>query len=212
MPVRKVVRPTGRGVRGYFPSRKMGRMIAWESLLERDAILRFEFSSAIIRYEEQPQHVYYEQDGVTREYIPDFELIFDTGEVMHIEVKPSNKLKEPENAKKYAAIAEHYVAIGMPFRILSEKEIRSQPSLTNLQRLARYLPRDTEENLDLYLQNLSLLPGRTIEGASIVCGDALPVYKLLATGHYWFDINQPLTENTEIYPGEKESRNASLFF
>ncbi len=212
MPVRKVVRPTGRGVRGYFPSRKMKRMVAWESLLERDAILRFEFSSAVIRYEEQPQDIYYEQDGATRHYIPDFALTFNTGEIMHIEVKPARKLRDPDIERKYKAIADHYAAIGMSFRILSEKEIRSQPSLSNLQRLARYLPNTSDTSLHTYIQDLSLLPARTLEGASIVCGDALPIYQLLAAGLYWFDIDQPLSANSRIYPRNKESENASILF
>lgn len=212
MPVRKVVRPTGRGVRGHFPSRKMGRMIAWESLLERDAILRFEFSAGVIRYEEQPANIYYEHEGKTRHYIPDFELILKDGVIMHIEVKPHKKLVQSDNKSKYAAITKHYADIGVAFRILTEREIRVEPSISNLQRLARHIPRDENKCLDTYVESLALLPAQTLGGAVVVCGDELPVYQLLAAGHYSFDLNEPLSIHTNIYPNQKESKDAALLF
>ncbi len=63
MPVRKVVTPSGRKVRGYFPSKKMGRMVAWESQIELDAILLFEFSPGVISFQEQPEKIQYYVNG-----------------------------------------------------------------------------------------------------------------------------------------------------
>lgn len=54
MSSRKVVTRRGRRIRGYFPSHKCGQMIAWESLLERDAILLLEFSQGVVSYRHQP--------------------------------------------------------------------------------------------------------------------------------------------------------------
>lgn len=54
MLVRKVITRRGRRFRGYFPSRKLGRMVAWESLTERDVILLLEFSPGVLSYQEQP--------------------------------------------------------------------------------------------------------------------------------------------------------------
>ncbi len=50
MLARKVVTRRGRRFRGYYPSAKLGRMVAWESLLERDAILLIEFSPGVLTY------------------------------------------------------------------------------------------------------------------------------------------------------------------
>jgi hypothetical protein len=44
--------------------------VEWESLLERDAILLFEFSPGVVSYQEQPEMIEYEQDGVMRRYYP----------------------------------------------------------------------------------------------------------------------------------------------
>ena len=71
---RTVVRPSGGIVRGKFPSRKNGRMVHYEGLLELDAIYLFETSLRIVRYREQP-HTYLYPDGEKlRRYTPDFEL------------------------------------------------------------------------------------------------------------------------------------------
>lgn len=59
MTLRDVVNRSGRGFRGYFPSRKMKEMIGWESILERNAIYLFEFSPGVVCYYAQPELVYY---------------------------------------------------------------------------------------------------------------------------------------------------------
>lgn len=210
MPVRKVVRPTGRGVRGQFPSRKMGRMISWESTLERDAIIYLEMSPAIVRYEEQPANIYYDDDGLTRRYVPDFEAVLTSGEVVHIEVKPSHKLLEPELAAKYDKIRKHYAGTGIRFCFLTEKEVRVEPFLSNLEKLMKHRPRNGDEDLNSHLQSLSLLPAKTIGGAAAVCGGELPVYQLIAAGHLKCDLTQPLSASTLIRPNGEEDDDAEL--
>jgi hypothetical protein len=56
---RNIISPSGGIVRGKFPSRKNGRIIHHEGLLELDAIYLFEASPQIVRYREQPQKIYY---------------------------------------------------------------------------------------------------------------------------------------------------------
>lgn len=129
MAVRNVVTPSGRRVRGYFPSRKMGRLIAWESQLERDAILLLEFSPGVLRYREQPERVHFQLDGDAALYIPDFELELADGQMMHVEVKPAAKLEKPDIALRFEAIARHYARIGRGLRILTEAHIRRTPLL-----------------------------------------------------------------------------------
>jgi hypothetical protein len=211
MPVRKVVRPTGRGKRGRFPSRKMGRSISWESLLERDGVLYLEMSPAVVRYEEQPANIYYEHEGQIRHYIPDFEAVLSSGEIIHIEVKPSYKLVQPELARKYASIKKHYAEIGMRFLILTEKELQVEPFLSNLNRLFQHLPRDFDAPLDEHIKSLDLLPARTITGAAAVCGSEQIVYRLIAAGHLQCDLTKPLSGSTEIQRNGKDARDESIF-
>jgi len=58
MPVRKVSNHGG-NVIGGFPSAKMERMIALESLLERNFIYLLEYAQSVEWFEEQPLSIEY---------------------------------------------------------------------------------------------------------------------------------------------------------
>lgn len=111
-------------------------MVEWESLLERDAILLFEFSAGIKSYQEQPELIFYEQDGEMRRYYPDFSITLSNGEVIHLEVKPISKFNSADIVNKFNAVMRHYDRIGREFKILVDNNIRTEPRLTNLKRLA----------------------------------------------------------------------------
>jgi len=135
---RKVVTRSGRRYRGYFPSWKMKRHIEWESLLERDAILLFEFSRGVASYREQPEMIEYEFEGEIHRYYPDFEVILKSGEIIHFEVKPASKLTSAELIKKLSAIKLHYERMGRDFRILSSDQIQKYPRHSNLMCLTKF--------------------------------------------------------------------------
>ena len=121
---RKVVTRSGRGFRGYFPSKKLNRLVQFESLLERDAIQLFENAKDIIRFKEQPTIIYYYLDGEPKKYYPDFELELSCEQIVHVEVKPSIKLANLEISRKYRAINKHYLTRDESFVVLTEKELR----------------------------------------------------------------------------------------
>ncbi|WP_230369777.1 Tn7 transposase TnsA N-terminal domain-containing protein [Paludibacterium denitrificans] len=99
---REVVRPTGTIVRGKFPSRKNGRMVDHEGLLELDAIYLFECSPEIVRYREQPLTLTYPDGHRLRRYTPDFELVLRSGEIILVEIKPTRSLVNDEVQHKLA--------------------------------------------------------------------------------------------------------------
>ncbi len=212
MAVRNVVTPSGRRVRGYFPSRKMGRLIAWESQLERDAILLLEFSPGVLRYREQPERVHFQLDGDAALYIPDFELELADGQMMHVEVKPAAKLEKPDIALRFEAIARHYARIGRGLRILTEAHIRRTPLLQNLQLLAYHLGRHDQAEQRRLLDALWRSPAQTVDAAAAVLGGVKFVYRLLAAGCYRCDLDQPVSSATPIRPYVKEVDHASLLF
>ncbi|WP_408283113.1 TnsA endonuclease N-terminal domain-containing protein [Paraburkholderia aspalathi] len=103
-PARQVVRPTGGIFRGRFPSRKSGRSVAFESLIERDALLLFEFSRGVASCREQPYSIRYTFEGRSRKYTPDFELSLASGAVLLIEVKPEDKALAPDEGRRLRRI------------------------------------------------------------------------------------------------------------
>lgn len=122
---RKVVTRSGRGFRGYFPSKKLNRHVEFESILERDAIQIFEGSSDVVRYQEQPTIVfYYDETGLPKKYYPDFELELENGKFFHVEVKPLAKMKKPKILKKYLAISKCYGSRQEHFVLLTEQQLR----------------------------------------------------------------------------------------
>ncbi|PPD55084.1 MAG: hypothetical protein CTY12_01890 [Methylotenera sp.] len=132
---RKVVTRSGRGFRGYFPSKKLNRSVQFESLLERDAIKLFESSKEVVTYKEQPTIIYYYLDDIQKRYHPDFELVLQDGDIVHVEVKPSIHLTTIKLSVKYQAIAQSYFSRAETFVVLTENELRAGASLDLYQTL-----------------------------------------------------------------------------
>lgn len=211
MLARKVVTRRGRRFRGYYPSAKLGRMVAWESLLERDAILLIEFSPGVLTYREQPVEIRYPFGEDTRSYFPDFEISLVNGERVHVEVKTVAELSRPDVSAKFAAVAEHYERINLDFIFLTDEEIRREPLQTNLRTLS-YLSHRAEPtgwNAHKLSQMLgdSAVPFRDCESK---LGKAL-TQRLIAGGKLETDLHLPMAGDTPVFVA-KGGDHATLLF
>jgi hypothetical protein len=112
-------------------------MVSYESLLERDAMYLFEHSPGVKTYREQPELIMYEYQGVIRKYYPDFEVVLNSGKVIHVEVKPKAKLQQLALLLKFKAIAQRYENHPASFLILTEDKIRKEPLHSNLKLIDR---------------------------------------------------------------------------
>jgi len=152
--VRKVITRRGRGFRGKFPSRKLGRMVHWESLVERDLILHMEYDPLVANYQEQPTVIeYYDEQGKVRSYFPDFLVQRADGSEYLVEAKPASRLLTPKVRDKLAAVALRLKEMGREFRVMTDVVIRQQPRFDNLSRIhdavrgSSDLDRDTTPSL-----------------------------------------------------------------
>ena len=214
MPVRKVVTPSGRGYRGYEPSKKMGRMIACESALEKDAVLLFEFSPGVVSIEEQPEKIHFYVNGEQHTYFPDFAVVLVHGEIIHVEVKPASKLRKRALRERLAHIAKHYASKNRSFRLLTDTEIRVEPRLSNL-KLLSYHHRTCDPDgsrISDWVSQLTILPARTVAGAIAVLGDEAKVYRLIASGHISCDLSEPIVPQSKITINRKGGQNDALLF
>ena len=109
LPKRKP-KKTFRSVTGYFPSKKNGRSIFFESMLEKTLFITLEFDENVLTYLEQPVKIEYEFNNRKRSYHPDCLVNYKNGKSKLIEVKYSTELLEKKDeleikfnqAKKYA--------------------------------------------------------------------------------------------------------------
>lgn len=126
MPVRKIPK-TFRSVTGRFPSViNGGRLIGYESRLERDFYLKLEFDRTVASYEEQPRRY----NGIVNDkkvsYTPDTLITFLDGKPKRIvEVKFQHDLDEhaAELEPRFSLARNHARENGEDFAIVTEVEV-----------------------------------------------------------------------------------------
>jgi len=197
---RTIVRPTGGIVRGKFPSRKNGRMVHHEGLLELDAIYLFEISPAIAGYREQAATIHY-PDGVRlRRYTPDFELTLVTGETILVEVKPRSSMAHQEIKHKLQCVGQHLHRSSQRFVILDDDVLRKEPRQANVRaiyhRAKRVPPTRSECQISLE-RTCQHFPLPLALAEILMAGDIDP-FSLLLAGLLRCDLNQPITQETVL--------------
>jgi hypothetical protein len=136
MPVRKVSNRGG-NVIGHFPSIKMKRMVAFESLIERDYLYLLDYEPHVEWFEEQPLHVKYRHDDKERHYTPDFHIV-EAGRKVLVECKPLALVDQEENQRKFRAARVWCAEHGWAFRVVTDQDIRAGFRLENVKLLTRY--------------------------------------------------------------------------
>jgi hypothetical protein len=196
---RTIIRPTGGIVRGKFPSRKNGRMVHHEGLLELDAIYLFEASPRIIRYREQPRTIHFPDGARLRKYTPDFELQLAGGELITVEVKPTRSLRNDEVRHKFETLADHMRRSSIPFAILTEASLRTEPRLSSLRRIYHRAARTppTNDALKRFLLKHWMRFPLSIETAvRLLQIDGIDPYSLLLAGKVCCPLDAPVSGDT----------------
>lgn len=213
MKARKAVTRTGHGFRAYVVSKKLQRMVEAESLVERDAIMLFEYSRGVIRFQEQPELIMYESEGKMHRYYPDFEVELKNGEIIHFEIKPLSKLSNPKIIKKLTAITQHYLRTGRNFRILTDAQIRKEPLLTNLKYLTRFqfYSKDITNLRSKVDKSIMCEPASTIQSLSVNYG-LTNVLVLISRGYLICNLDLDLLAEHNHVRLPKENDDDALFF
>lgn len=211
---RNPVTPSRMTVRGQFPSKKMQRMIAWESQLERRACYLFEFSGNIVSFREQPERLIIPYEDKIKRYTPDFEVINSFGEISYCEIKPFEKLM---GLKHYFQHIDCYLQKrGIHFFVLTEAELVSPIRELNLITFRKYQMVEVSTEIKLLLndiysyKNFSPLHFNYLEqflGRKVI-------YSAMANGYLECDLNHAITDNTPVYfrNSKGESHAQALFY
>jgi hypothetical protein len=136
MSVRKVSNRGG-NIIGHFPSLKLHRMVAFESLLERDFIYLLDFESDVGWFAEQPLAIPYQYEGKALSYTPDFHVIRG-GQNFLIECKPQRFIDKDDNQRKFAAAQAWCAAHGWVFQVVSDEQLRHGHRVRNVKLLTQF--------------------------------------------------------------------------
>lgn len=201
MPVRDVRRRVDRTV-GGIPSRKLRRMVAYESSIERAYIYLLEYDRQVVSYEEQPCRIWYrDQEGRKRSYIPDFLVCWRQHRYTLVECKPASQLDDADNKRKWSAAQLWCEQRGYAFAVVTEEALRPHKTLlSNIQQLVghTYVPL-TPQAKDYLLKTIQAA-NRPLSVAEYVeqCPLLAPrivrsaIWHLLYTGELVTDLTQPL--------------------
>lgn len=205
---REVVRRTGGILRGFVPSRKNGRTVHHEGLLERDAITLFEAHQRVVQYREQPLVIHYPDGQRLRRYTPDFELLLETGETLLVEIKPERSLQTADVQHKLRCIAAHMERTAQSFVVVDSSVIRKEPRLSNLRQILQQADHlmPTAMAVTVALRQLgNRFPMPYQEAQAALSALHLRPANLLLMGYLWCDLNAPFDPVTELHLIEEKN-------
>lgn len=136
MAVRKVSNRGGNIV-GHFPSLKLGRMVAFESLIERDFVYLLDYDPGVEQFSEQPLTITYHHAGKKRQYTPDFHVIY-RGHPFLFECKPVQFVDDPKNQIKFEAARLWCQEQGWTFGVVTDEHLASGWRIANIKLLTQF--------------------------------------------------------------------------
>lgn len=217
LPVRKITNHNRRNRIGKFPSAKMGRMIMWESPLERDYIYLLEWDRDVQVYKEQPLKIFCPVDDAVCSYTPDF-WVERVDDIDLVEVKSSKYLNTPEAILQKEIGTEYCQQEGLNHLLITEQEIRKGHFLGNIKILFRYSRMIV--SFSYYNKIIGLVNKRaplTIDDLNRLLRDVggdenfLPIiYYLIFNKNLNVDLNKPLSSSSMIQGGVLSFENHGI--
>jgi len=199
---REVISPSGGIMRSKFPSRKNGRLVHCEGMLELDAAHLFELHPRITAYREQPAVFMYPDGSRVRRYTPDFEVRLASGKKIKIEIKPEASMLDPGVRHKLAMVDAHMRRLGEAFVVLTDGELRREPRQANIRSICRKASRVPPSHVAAVLavaRAAVMLPAPLSEATSLFPAGGGGVYSLLQLGLLRCELNAPLDADTQIH-------------
>jgi hypothetical protein len=135
--IRRIVNTNSKKNIGKFPSLKLGIVVWWESLIERDYLFYLEFDCAVSFYAGQPFRICFTVNGKRHSYTPDF-LVVRGNKQQVVEVKPLKKAERDDFKAFCRLIAAVCRDHGYEFIVVTDADIRVRPKLDNIKALWRH--------------------------------------------------------------------------
>ena len=199
-------------VRGRFPSKKMGRMIDWESQLERRACYLFEFSRGIKEFREQPEAIQLIMGSRVAKYTPDFELTDYQGGKWIVEIKPLARLDDPTILERLIAASIVYQAQGYQFILITDKELITPSLESNLVLLRNYQTHHLSAELIQHAEHwVRSTSNPVLSNLNEYFESLSTAYALLANFVITTDLSLPIKEVTKLHLPQESGHETCLF-
>lgn len=198
---RKVVTRSRARATGKFPSRKMNRMLQWESINELNAFRLLEANPNVISFTEQPFAISYVLNGATFYHFPD--ILFKTRCSKHLwEVKPRSKACHPDVVARTALMRSALPSLGYQYDLVIGEDLARKDRLTNVRKLLTRGRRDVPPLLREQIRQVFVQqPLLSIEALLDALGDLLQVghiYRQILDGVLLCDLESPLSMQTTL--------------
>ncbi len=92
---------------GYFHSDRHGRLVQYESMLEREILRALDLDARVTAFQEQPVTIEYTLEDGVHTYTPDIAFRLSDGRVILVEVKPPYELGKLVNWRRWQALHDH---------------------------------------------------------------------------------------------------------
>ena len=187
---------------GWLWSATMGRLVGYESLLERDRLWLADFDPTVSGIASQPFWMSGRDGSVLRRHVPDFMLKTDSGFVV-VDVKPAKMLADTEVAAALGWAGRVCAARGWKFEIWSGAD---PVLLRNVRFLAAGRRTELIDTDALDKVANALRSGMSVAEAEAASGVEPPIARgallsLLWRGLWTTNLTRPLSPNSVLTPG-----------
>lgn len=206
--MRKITNTGSSKIIGKFPSEKSGRLVGYESQLERDYVFLMEYDRKVACFTHQPLRLRFTLNGKKRTYTPDYLVLMENDEKHVIEVKPEKKVAR--YAEKFEAVKQILTDNGYIFSVVTEKFIRKQPRLSNVKLLHRYCrisrrPEAVKAAEGFFAQAAEqVLIDDAISNLSTMGVLTVEFYAMMYRGIIGFDLNTKIKLWSKVYFNQPE--------
>jgi hypothetical protein len=203
---RKVVSRSRAIGTGKYPSWKMGRMIQWESVHERNAFRLLDADSTVTSFSEQPCEIEYRLGSETYRHFPDILVETLSGSELWEVKKGADAFREDVVART-RLMERTLPAFGYRYRLVTGDELGAEPLLSNVRTMLRWGRSELdwaerEMLMDVFAENRTRRWGEVLSGRFGPNGRAI-VCRLILEGILRMDIRRPLTPETPIFSAQE---------
>lgn len=193
---RKVVTRSRARATGKFPSRKMNRMLQWESINELNAFRLLEVDPDVHFFQEQPCEIRFMMNGEQYVHYPDI-LVKTPHRKAFWEIKPAFEARRPETATRTRLLSAALPNLGYEYQVVLGEDLGRKIRLYNMKALLAYGREEVScLRREKVRQIFAQIPEMTIEqlqAASDVEISRKDIYRLILDGDLWCDIEKELT-------------------